>query len=244
MWRMPNDTPPTPLPFPRFTAIDTWIFDLDNTLYPATTDLFTQVRDRMTHYIGARFGLAFDEARALQRRYYLEHGTTLRGLMSNDGVDPAEFLGFVHDIDLDGLAPATGLRAALARLPGRRLIYTNASTMHAKRVAERLGIFDLFDAVFDIVAADFEPKPDQAAFDRMVAAHGVDPRRAAFFEDIGRNLQPAAARGMATVLVRGNDEPGLDDGDRAHIHFEVDDLAEWLHALVDGMGGGARALPA
>lgn len=223
--------------FDRLADVDTWIFDLDNTLYPAACDLFTQVRNRMTEFICNRFALSFDDARALQRRYYLAHGTTMLGLMKHDGVDPHEFMDFVHDVDLAGLAPSDSLRDALARLPGRRVIYTNASRSHAQRVMAHLGVAELFDDVFDIVAAEFEPKPGQDAFDRMLRAHTVQATRAAFFEDIGRNLEPAAARGVATILVRGSDTTITGDEAVCQIDYEVEDLPSWLAQVADQLAG-------
>lgn len=217
----------------RLADVESWIFDLDNTLYPAGCNLFAQVRSRMTDFIGARFGIMADEARALQRRYYVTYGTTLRGLMTHDGVDPHEFLEFVHDVDFACLGPVEGLRDRLQRLPGRLLIYTNASDGYARQVADRLGITDLFDGVFDIIAADFDPKPGENAFDRMLAAFDVEPGRAVFFEDIGRNLVPAAARGMATVLVQGSDAAVAGDDDLAHVDFTVEDLAVWLEGVLE-----------
>lgn len=221
--------------FDRLAGVDTWIFDLDNTLYPAASDLFTQVRNRMTAYICNRFDMGFDEARALQRRYYLAHGTTMLGLMHHHDVDPHEFMDFVHDVDLSGLAPSEALRDSLGRLPGRRMIYTNASRSHALRVMDHLGVSDLFDQIFDIVAADFEPKPGSDAFDRMLQAHGVEASCAAFFEDIGRNLEPAAARGVATVLVRGSDVSITGEELTVQVDYEVDDLPDWLTQVADDL---------
>ena len=226
----------TAVPTDRLSQVDAWIFDLDNTLYPAASDLFTQVRDRMTRFICDRLALGFDEARALQRHYYQTHGTTMLGLMKNDAVDPHEFMDFVHDIDLASVVPSPLLRDALVRLPGRRLIYTNASTAHAQRVMQHLGIADLFDGIFDIVAAEFEPKPGAEAFDRMLQSFAVAARRAAFFEDIGRNLEPAAARGVVTVLVRGSDVSITGEGVAGGVDFEVDDLADWLHGVSGLLG--------
>lgn len=218
-------------PFDRLNGVDAWIFDLDNTLYPAASDLFTQVRDRMTLFISHRFALTFDEARALQRDYFLNYGTTMLGLMKRNGVDPHEFMDFVHDVDLAALAPSQVLRDALSRLAGRRLIYTNASVAHANRVLDHLGIADLFDGVFDIVAADFEPKPGEKAFERMLTQFAVEAQKAAFFEDIGRNLVPAAARGVATVLVRGSDSSITGEIEPGQFDYEVDDLADWLYRV-------------
>ena len=228
---MQQPTTASPLARDRLARVEAWIFDLDNTLYPAASDLFTQVRDRMTRFICERKALGFDDARALQRHYYKTHGTTMLGLMKHDGVDPHEFMDFVHDIDLASVQPSAAMRAALARLPGRRLIYTNASTRHAERVMRHLGIADLFDGIFDIVAAGFEPKPGEEAFDRMLRRFAVTAGRAAFFEDIGRNLEPAAARGVVTVLVRGSDVSITGEANGTAFDFEVDDLPAWLGEL-------------
>lgn len=230
---MHTTQPAPPQTLDRLAEVDSWIFDLDNTLYPATSDLFGQVRGRMTDFIRDRFGMTVADARAMQRRYYAEYGTTLRGLMTHDAVDPHQFLDFVHDVDIGCLTPDEALRERLRRLPGRLLIYTNASHGYARLVSDRLGIADLFDGVFDIIAADFDPKPGESAFDRMLATFGVEPRRAAFFEDIGRNLVPAATRGVATVLVRGSDATIAGDDDLAHVDFEVDDLTAWLGQVGD-----------
>ncbi len=233
----------TPVPIDRLSQVNAWIFDLDNTLYPASCDLFTQVRDRMTRFICDRLALGFDAARELQRHYYQSYGTTMLGLMKNDAVDPHEFMDFVHDIDLAAVAPPPLLRDALSRLPGRRLIYTNASTAHAQRVMQHLGIADLFDGIFDIVAADFEPKPGADAFDRMLSRFAVSAGRAAFFEDIGRNLEPAAARGVLTVLVRGSDISVAGQAAETGADFEVDDLADWLADIGGLLATSADAAP-
>ncbi|MGZ8363084.1 MAG: pyrimidine 5'-nucleotidase [Caulobacteraceae bacterium] len=186
---------------PDLLHIDTWIFDLDNTLYPAECDLFALIDDRMQAFVQRKTGLGPTEARALQKKYYHEHGTTLAGLMALHGVDPREFLDEVHEISLDRLTPDPELGPGLARLPGRRLVFTNGSTRHAERVLGALGVDHLFDEIFDIEACDLIPKPSPGAFDRLVRRHGVTPESAAFFEDLERNLAPAAALGMTTVLV-------------------------------------------
>ena len=210
-----------------------WVFDLDNTLYPAHSNLFAKVSRRMTSFIMDRFTLGHDDARSLQRRLFREYGTTLRGLMDEHGVDPVVFLDHVHDIDLSDLAPAPDLDRAIAALPGRKLIYTNGSVPHAERITEKLGIAGHFEAVFDIVAADFVPKPDPRPYDVMLARHGVDPSRAVMIEDSAANLRPAADLGMTTVWLKSDidwakPKEGADD----HIHHIVDDLAEWLDRLV------------
>lgn len=183
------------------TRVETWVFDLDNTLYPAECAYMALIEGRMTAFVQREIGLGREEALALQKRYLHEHGTTLAGLMAHHGVDPHAFIDEVHDVALDRLTPDPALHAGLSRLPGRRLVFTNGGAKHAERVLARLEIADLFEDVFHLEAADFVPKPAQATYEGLIRAHAVDPRAAAFFEDSERNLKPAAALGMATVLV-------------------------------------------
>lgn len=216
--------------------ITTWVFDLDNTLYPASCSLFPQIDLRMRQFIADRLGLTLDDAFRLQKRYYREFGTTLRGLMLVHGIEPAVFLDYVHEIDCSVLLPDPRLDAVLARLEGRKLVFTNGSERHAVNVLERLGLARHFEAIFDIRAADYVPKPDPATYQRMVERHRLEARSAAMFEDIHRNLVPAAAIGMTTVWVR--DEVhcfGPNDGydDTSHVHHVTEDLAGWLAAAVD-----------
>ncbi len=181
--------------------IDTWLFDLDNTLYPLESGLAALMSPRITDFVQELTGLPREEALALQKRYLAEHGLTLRGLMDHHGVDPDAYHARFHDVPLDGLEPDPALREALARLPGRRLIFTNSDDIHTARVLDRLGVSDLFEDVFHIGSAAFAPKPSPEAFERILAAHDIAPQRTAFFEDAERNLAPAAALGMTTVLV-------------------------------------------
>jgi len=186
---------------PDLSHIDTWLFDLDNTLYPAESGFMAEMVVRMTDYVEKVTGLPRDEAFRLQKAYLAEHGLTLKGMMLNHGVDPAEFHAIFHDLSLEALAHEPELLAALERLPGRRLIFTNADDVHAERVLERLGLSHLFDDVFHIGSANYEPKPSPEAFALMSAAHSINPAVTAFFEDAERNLAPAAELGMTTVLV-------------------------------------------
>ena len=206
--------------------IDTWLFDLDNTLYPAECELMGRVEARMTEFVRQHMGLPHDEARALQKRYYHEHGTTLAGLMAYDGVAPEDFLEFVHDVELDCLNADLRLTEALSRLPGRRLVFTNGSARHAERVLDRLGFAHLFEDVFHIASADYVPKPAAATYDRVIRDHGVTASSAAFFEDSEKNLKPAAQLGMATVLVGAHAAASAAD----FVHHRTDDLAGFLSA--------------
>ncbi|MDQ2861004.1 MAG: pyrimidine 5'-nucleotidase [Pseudomonadota bacterium] len=188
-------------PPPDLRHVETWLFDLDNTLYPRESGLGALMEPVITGFVMELTGLSREGAYALQKRYLAEDGLTLRGLMTHHGVDPEAYHARFHDLPLECLARDDDLKAALARLPGRRLIFTNADAVHAERVVERLGLGGLFEAVFHIGSADFAPKPSAQAFERIVAAHAIAPGATAFFEDAERNLAPAAALGMTTVLV-------------------------------------------
>ena len=208
--------------------IDCWIFDLDNTLYPASCNLFDQVDQRIGAFIGELLQVDAAEAKRLQKRYFHEYGTTLRGLMEHHGIAPGGFLDYVHAIDVSPVPPSPALDAALAALDGRKLIFTNGSVAHAERVMNRLGVAGHFTGVFDIVAADYQPKPNPATYAAMVARHGVDPRAAAMFEDLAHNLVPAAALGMTTILVRTTSEWAATGEPGDHVHHVTDDLVAWL----------------
>jgi putative hydrolase of the HAD superfamily len=185
----------------NFDHVDTWIFDLDNTLYPHEAKVWPQVDDRITAFIADLYGIDGISARALQKYFYHRYGTTLKALMDEDGIDPAAFLDFAHDIDHSSIELNPSLGRAIEELPGRKLILTNGTRKHAENVAKKLGIFDHFEDVFDIVAADYVPKPDRRAYEGFLTKHVVDPAKAAMFEDIAKNLAVPHDLGMTTVLV-------------------------------------------
>jgi len=224
---------------PDFSAIDAWVFDLDNTLYPPSCKLFAQIDVKMKAFIGDLLQVEPDEAHRLQKEYYRDHGTTLSGLMKLHAVPPKRFLDYVHDIDVSVIPPNPALAAALERLPGRRLVFTNGTVAHAGRVLERIGIHDHVEEIFDIVHADYVPKPNIATFERFVRVHDIEPSRAAMFEDLDRNLAPAHDLGMTTVLVQapeGHADPavrswGEPASDAAHVHHRTGDLAHFLSTI-------------
>jgi len=238
---MTKTTPPNPdftLTHPGFSHIETWVFDLDNTLYPPKCDLFAQVDVRMRDFISDYLKIDPVEARRLQKLYYVEHGTTLNGLMRVHDLKPAAFLDYVHQIDVSHMPPANDLNTALSRLPGRKVIFTNGTTAHAENVTNQLGITHHFSAVYDIVSVDYMPKPNRASYDRFLADSGIDPTRASMFEDIARNLVAPHDLGMTTVWVRPG-EPGPErhqqmaheGAEGPHVHHVTDDLATFLHSL-------------
>lgn len=212
--------------------IDTWIFDLDNTLYPARANLFARIDERMTSYVARRLGLPRDEARVVQKDYFHRHGTTLTGLMADHGVDPHDFLAEVHDVEMDVLEEDAPLAAAIAQLPGRKLVFTNGDTPYALKVLDRIGLGDSFEAIHDIHAMDLVPKPHPSAYAGLCAALNIEPTRAAFFEDMARNLAPAKAIGMTTIWVDNGSEQGPEPR-RDHIDFTVHDLAPWLQHIME-----------
>lgn len=209
---------------PDLRHIDSWLFDLDHTLYPADCPLMAMVDARMNAYVQKLTGLPADQASALRQDYFIRHGTTLNGLMIEHGIDPHHFLAEVQDVSTDCVSPDPTLREGLARLAGRRLVFTNAGERYAHRVLRKLGVDDLFDDVFHIEAANFIPKPRPETFAALVGRHDIVPARACFFEDLARNLKPAAEIGMTTVLV-GPD--ALENRD-AFVHHRATSLPAFL----------------
>ncbi len=204
-----------------------WVFDMDDTLYPRDQGLMRLVQARINAYVVEAVGMAPDEARVLQRQFLDEHGTTLAGLMANYTIDADHFLHDVHDVPMDSLEPNPRLAEQLRRLPGRCFVFTNGAREYAGRVLDRLGVTDCFDGVFAIEDADLTPKPAPSTFRRMIERYGFEPRSAAFFEDTPRNLEPAKALGMRTVLI--GDGHGKPLGD--HIDHIAPDLTDFLTDL-------------
>lgn len=212
---------------------DVFVFDLDNTLYPAENNLFSQVEVKIGEYVQRFLGLDPDSAYKVQKQYLMEHGTTLNGLMANHNVDPQHYLDDVHDIDMSPLQRNDNLRAALEKLDGRRIIFTNADTPYAERVLERIGIADMFEDIFDIHRADLKPKPAPHIYDKFLKEFSIQPERAIMFEDMARNLAPAHARGMATVWIDTGTIWGRADHDTSFIHAETQSLPTWLESYLD-----------
>lgn len=216
----------------RLTHVENWIFDLDNTLYPASVDLFALIDERMGSYIARLLDCDRAEARSVQKRYFYEHGTTLAGLMTHHGTDPHEFLDYVHDIELDRLAVDADLVAHIRALPGRKLVFTNGDVPYAQKVLTRLGLDAAFDTIHDIHAIGYRPKPDPQGYEMLRDVHGIDLARAAFFEDMARNLKPAKALGMSTIWVNNGSEGGLLEAHDDHIDFETDHLTPFLAEIL------------
>jgi putative hydrolase of the HAD superfamily len=208
--------------------IETWIFDLDNTLYPLACNLFGQVEERMAAFIMAELEMTYEDAHRLRRDFFARHGTTLRGLMIDHQVEPTRFLDYVHEIDLSGIPADPALVAAINRLPGRKLVFTNATVGHAERVMARIGLTGQIEAVHDIVASDYLPKPHPNAYAALLKAYRIAPETALFVEDMARNLQPAAALGMTTAWVEGPLDWARIGADQPYVHYIVRDLAAWL----------------
>jgi putative hydrolase of the HAD superfamily len=209
-----------------FAHVETWVFDLDNTLYPPEMALFDQINIRMTDWVMRVLSVERAEADALRHRYWRDHGTTLAGLMRHHGVDPGPYLEEVHEIDFTVLSPDPALATAIAALPGRKIVYTNGTRPYAERVIAHRGLDGLFDAVYGVEHAGLIPKPERAAFETVFAADGLTGRRAAMFEDDPRNLAVPHAMGLRTVHVAPAPEPA------AFIEHHTDDLAGFLSRLL------------
>jgi putative hydrolase of the HAD superfamily len=222
----------------RFSHIDTWVFDLDNTLYPHHVNLWQQVDIRIGEFVSAFLKISADEARVIQKDYYRRYGTTMRGMMTEHGVRADDYLAYVHKIDHSPLQPNPAMGAAIAKLRGRKLVLTNGSTDHADAVLTRLGIGSHFEAVFDIIAAELEPKPAPKTYQKFLGDYGVDPRKSAMFEDLARNLVVPHQFGMTTVLVVPDgsrevvrEDWELEGRDADHVDHVTDDLTGFLEGL-------------
>lgn len=215
------------------TRVDTWIFDLDYTLYPASAKVFEQIDRKMGLFIEDLLSCDAAEARRIQKMYFHDHGTTLAGLMHYHAIEPHAFLDFVHDVDLSMVAQAPRLAAKLMALPGRRLVFTNGDAAYAARVLDKLEIAHCFDGLWDIHAMEYRPKPEPSAYTGMLAGLGVtQPERAVFVEDSARNLAPAKAAGMQTVWLDLGSEWGDRAKDDAAIDLVIGDLSTWLDAVL------------
>jgi len=221
-----------------FAHVDTWVFDLDNTLYPHHVNLWQQVDARIGAYIGNFLKVDAVEARRIQKDYYKRYGTSMRGMMTEHGVSADDYLAYVHEIDHSPLEPNPAMGEAIARLPGRKLILTNGSTDHAGKVLARLGFPEHFEAVFDIIAADLEPKPAPQTYQRFLDLHRVDPARSAMFEDLARNLVVPHDLGMTTVLVVPDgtrevirEDWEMEGRDAPHVDHVTDNLTGFLAKL-------------
>ncbi|ESQ77550.1 pyrimidine 5'-nucleotidase [Asticcacaulis sp. AC402] len=211
-------------PPPSFAHVDTWIFDLDQTLYPHEAEVMALIEGKMTAFVARETGLSQPEAYALQKTYLFEHGTTLAGLMAHHGVEPRRFLDEVHDVSLDTLVPDPELNSLVSSMEGRRIVFTNGDQNHAVRILEKLEMTDLFDGVFHLEHANYVPKPNLLTFELMMKAHIVNPKTAAFFEDSPKNLRPAFDLGMKTILVG----PKADGNSDPWVHFRGPNLKYFL----------------
>lgn len=213
--------------------VDDWIFDLDNTLYPASARLFDLIDERMSAFVARALQCEPAEARRVQKQYFRDHGTTLAGLMKHHGVDPHHFLDDVHDIPLNRLARDERLAGALARLPGRKFVFTNGHRPYADRVLHAIGIGDHFHGLVDIEACGFLPKPDAHGYRLLIERFAIDPSRAALVEDMAKNLKPAKALGMTTIWLDNGSDHGDHDADPAAIDHIIGDLADWLDSILE-----------
>ncbi|MEO5773474.1 MAG: pyrimidine 5'-nucleotidase [Sphingomicrobium sp.] len=215
-----------------FSHVRDWIFDLDNCLYPASTGLFALIDERMGAYIQRLLDCDPIEARRVQKQHFHIHGTTLAGLMNEHGVDPYEFLDDVHDIALDRVAPDERLSTGLARLPGRKFVFTNGDAPYARRVLDAIGVRQHFDTLHDIHASELRPKPDPHGYGLLCERFAIDPRHAAMVEDMAQNLKPAKALGMTTIWVDNGSERGNHGADPSFIDHRISDVGEWLESIL------------
>ncbi len=213
----------------RFRHVDTWVFDLDNTLYDAEKHIFVEMGARMTGFVAQHLGIERAEADKVRKSFYLKYGTTLRGLMTEHGVEPGHFLQQVHDgIDLSPVAPCVITQEYLSHLPGRKIVFTNAPAFFAKSMTKHLGIDHHFEDIFAIEDAGYWPKPDPKTYNVFLEKHRVNPKTACMFEDMEVNLKPAHDLGMTTVWFHGEKSAA----DHAHVHHKSQKLPNWLQHTI------------
>jgi len=214
-----------------FNLIKYWIFDLDNTLYSGKTKVFEQVDKKMSKYISDKLNVSVEEARKIQKNYFHKYNTTLNGMIKNHKIDPEEFLEFVHDINIDFLQKDPELEKEIKKLEGKKIIFTNGSRKHAINVSKKIGIYQLFDDIFDIVDSEFIPKPLLEPYKKLVEKHKIDPKLCVFVEDIARNLKPAYEMGMKTVWIE-NEEPWASKfSDSEFVNYKTNNLSEFLKKI-------------
>ena len=210
--------------------INTWIFDLDNTLYSADSGIFQQVHTLMGKFVSAHLNIDIKKAKELQRKYYRQHGTTLRGMMDNHNVDPDHFLSEVHQLDYSIVDPNFKLNRELKKLKGRKIIYTNANRQHANDILIRLELTNMFDEIFDIKTANYIPKPEASPYEQIISEFNIDPITTIMFDDIAKNLVPAKNVGFASVWIDVGYENFSDDiaKSKKYLDYETKDLSLFL----------------
>ena len=215
------------------TGITDWVFDLDNTIYPAKSNLFARVAAKMTEFIMVKMDLPEAEAAALKTRLFREYGTTMRGLMTEYGMESDGFLSFVHDIDLSDVSPDLELDALLAALPGKKHIFTNGTVAHADNILGAFGVRHHFDFIFDIVAAEHEPKPAMRPYQLFLAQSGIVPEQAVMIEDMAVNLEPAAKVGMGTIWIEHDHDWAKEGSQADYVHFKASDIKACLKEMLE-----------
>ncbi len=233
---MPTNHEPPPAPAPRtgLSDVETWIFDLDNTLYHVSPEMHGEIDELLGSFVAEFLDVDRAEARRIQKAYFHEFGLTLRGLIVNHDLDPEDYFRHMLRADLSSIGPDPALVEAIAALDGRKVVYSNAPSAHVREVLERIGLTPYFDAVHDIEAAGFTPKPARAAYEELCRRHAIAPAHAVMIDDIARNLEPASAIGMTTVWKKSDAEWAVDLKVPDYAHHVTDDLAAWLLALPNG----------
>ena len=215
----------------ELTKIKYWIFDLDNTLYSGQTKVFSEVDKKMSAFISEKMNVDLVKAKEIQKKYFYEYGTTLSGLMKQDGIDPHDFLEFVHDIDISWLPKDLKLREELIKIKEKKYIFTNGSHAHVKNITKQLGIDGLFDGAFDIVDANFVPKPHVDPYKKIIEKFDIEPTKSILIEDIAHNLEQAKNLGMKTCWLENEETFAKKDANKPYIDYKIKNLSSFLQEI-------------
>ena len=215
----------------NLNKINSWIFDLDNTLYHPSLNIFEEIDSRMQKFISLRLGIGLKEAWTLQKKYFRKYGATLKGLMKIHQIDPKQFLDYVQKFNLEKIKVNPELKSALAELNGAKIVYTNSTKNYANRILKRLGLKKSFDGIFDIMDANYIPKPSYKSYKMLLKNFNLIPEESIMFEDLPQNLVPASKLGMRTVWVKNEETQNLRNNYALSVNFTTKNLTEWIQKL-------------
>lgn len=215
-------------------SFQNWIFDLDNTMYDINLGLFKKISNRITDFIMSKYSLDIDQAKKIQKEYYLKYGLTLRGLIVEKKLEPEEFLDYVHDVEHPELKKNDQLISKIRILEGKKIIFTNATSKHAKKILNILELEHDFDQIIDIKDLEYIPKPDKRSYKKLLECLNLNKEnldKTIFFEDTVKNLIPAKELGITTVWMKNSINEKDFKKNFSFIDYSFNNLNEFLDTI-------------